>query len=64
MSKGKDVYNKIFEYASIGTLQVKNRLFMAPMGTRLSSEVGGATQRQIDYYAERAKGVWERSSQR
>lgn len=56
MSREKTVYEKIFQSASIGTLHVKNRLFMAPMGTRLASEVGGVTQRQIDYYAERAKG--------
>jgi len=56
MAKGNQNHKKIFESASIGSLQVKNRLIMAPMGTRLSSEVGGVTQRQIDYYAERAKG--------
>jgi len=56
MAKGDENHKKIFESASIGSLQVKNRLIMAPMGTRLSSEVGGVTQRQIDYYTERAKG--------
>jgi len=49
-------YKKMFETASIGTLKVKNRLIMAPMGTRLASETGEVTQRQIEYYAERAKG--------
>ncbi|MBW1780516.1 MAG: FAD-dependent oxidoreductase [Deltaproteobacteria bacterium] len=49
-------YSKMFEPASIGTLKVKNRLIMAPMGTRLASESGAVTQRQIQYYAERAKG--------
>lgn len=29
---------------------------MAPMATRMSSEIGGITQKQIDYYKERAKG--------
>ena len=47
---------KMFAPASLGPLGVKNRLIMAPMGTRLASEIGGVTQRQIDYYAERAKG--------
>ena len=47
---------KMFESAFMGALEVKNRLVMAPMGTRLASEIGGVTQRQIDYYAERAKG--------
>lgn len=47
---------KMFAPASLGPLGVKNRLIMAPMGTRLGSEIGGVTQKQIDYYAERAKG--------
>ena len=47
---------KMFESAFMGPLRVRNRLVMAPMGTRLASEIGGVTQRQIDYYAERAKG--------
>jgi 2,4-dienoyl-CoA reductase-like NADH-dependent reductase (Old Yellow Enzyme family)/thioredoxin reductase len=46
----------MFEFGSMGPLRVKNRLVMAPMGTRLANEVGGVSQRQIDYYAERAKG--------
>ncbi|MFH1242785.1 MAG: FAD-dependent oxidoreductase [Pseudomonadota bacterium] len=49
-------YNKMFESGTIGTLKVKNRLMMAPMGTRLASEIGAVTQRQIEYYAERARG--------
>ena len=48
--------NRIFEPAFLGPLAVKNRLIMAPMGTLMASEVGGVTQKQIDYYAERAKG--------
>lgn len=48
--------SRIFETAFLGPLRVKNRLIMAPMGTRMASEVGGVTQKQIDYYAERAKG--------
>jgi len=56
MSKGKPNFRKMFEPTLLGPLQVKNRLVMAPMGTRLASEIGGVTQRQIDYYAERAKG--------
>lgn len=46
----------MFESAFLGPLEVKNRLLMAPMGTRMASEIGAVTQRQIDYYAERAKG--------
>jgi 2,4-dienoyl-CoA reductase-like NADH-dependent reductase (Old Yellow Enzyme family)/thioredoxin reductase len=46
----------MFAFGSMGPLRVKNRLVMAPMGSRLANEVGGVSQRQIDYYAERAKG--------
>jgi 2,4-dienoyl-CoA reductase-like NADH-dependent reductase (Old Yellow Enzyme family)/thioredoxin reductase len=49
-------FKRMFEFGSMGPLRVKNRLVMAPMGTRLANEVGGVSQRQIDYYAERAKG--------
>ena len=47
---------KMFEPAFLGPLEVKNRLVMAPVSTRMASEIGGVTQRQIKYYAERAKG--------
>ncbi|MFC1822822.1 FAD-dependent oxidoreductase [Thermodesulfobacteriota bacterium] len=56
MSEGHVAVKRMFESAHMGALKVKNRLVMAPMGTRLASEIGGVTQRQIDYYAERAKG--------
>ena len=47
---------RVFEPSFLGPLAVKNRLIMAPMGTLMTSEVGGVTQKQVDYYAERAKG--------
>jgi len=56
MSEMSRNLKKTFEPAFMGPLAVKNRLVMPPMGTRLASEIGGVTQRQIDYYAERAKG--------
>lgn len=49
-------FRRLFEPAFMGSLEVRNRIVMAPMGTRLASEIGGVTQRQIDYYEERAKG--------
>jgi 2,4-dienoyl-CoA reductase-like NADH-dependent reductase (Old Yellow Enzyme family)/thioredoxin reductase len=49
-------FEKMFESAFMGTLEVKNRVVMAPMATRLASENGAVTQRLIDYYVERAKG--------
>jgi 2,4-dienoyl-CoA reductase-like NADH-dependent reductase (Old Yellow Enzyme family)/thioredoxin reductase len=49
-------FPKIFEPAFLGLLEVRNRLIMPPMGTRLANENGGVSPWQIDYYAERAKG--------
>jgi 2,4-dienoyl-CoA reductase-like NADH-dependent reductase (Old Yellow Enzyme family)/NADPH-dependent 2,4-dienoyl-CoA reductase/sulfur reductase-like enzyme len=37
-------------------LQLRNRVVMAPMLSRLSNPNGVVSQKQIDYYAERAKG--------
>ena len=37
-------------------MELKNRLVMPAMGTRLAGKGGYVTQRMIDYYAERAKG--------
>jgi len=49
-------FPKIFEPAFLGPLEVRNRLIMAPMGSRLANENGGVSPWQIDYYAERARG--------
>ncbi len=49
-------FPKIFESAFLGPLEVRNRLIMAPMGSRMANENGGVSPWQIDYYAERAKG--------
>jgi len=40
----------------IGSLKLKNRVLMAPMGTNYSTTDGLSTQRDCEYYAERAKG--------
>lgn len=48
--------SKLFEPGSIGAMEVKNRIVMAPMAVRLCSESGAVTQRFIDFYVERAKG--------
>jgi len=52
----RDRYPKLFSPGKIGILEIKNRLIMSPMGTRLANEAGAVTQRQINYYVERAKG--------
>ncbi len=41
---------------TIGTLRLKNRLIMAPMGTNFGSSDGLSTERDRHYYALRAKG--------
>ncbi|UCE56010.1 MAG: FAD-dependent oxidoreductase [Desulfobacterales bacterium] len=46
----------LFSPFAIGTLKVDNRLVMPPMATNYASPEGFVTQRQIDYYVERAKG--------
>lgn len=56
MDESNHKFKRMFEFGAMGPLRVKNRLVMAPMGTRLANEIGGVSQRQIDYYAERARG--------
>ncbi|MDY6833509.1 MAG: FAD-dependent oxidoreductase [Chloroflexota bacterium] len=46
----------LFEPIKIGTMELKNRLMMAPMGTGYAGDNGEVSQRMIDYYAERARG--------
>lgn len=47
---------KLFEPVKIGTMKLKNRIVMPPMGTNFSTEDGYATKRLINYHVERAKG--------
>ena len=49
------MYSRLFEPGKIGSMQLKNRIVMAPMGN-VADVDGGYSQRQIDYYAARAKG--------
>lgn len=56
MPESNRPFEKMFEPASLGGLGVDNRLVMAPIGTRLPSEIGGVTRKLIDYYVERARG--------
>jgi len=48
--------DKLFEPFKIGTMKLKNRIVMPPMGTNFSTEDGLVTQRLKNYYVERAKG--------
>lgn len=50
-------YQKLFTNIRIGSLEIKNRFSLAPMGPLgLADAEGGFNQRGIDYYTERAKG--------
>jgi 2-enoate reductase len=46
----------LFEKVKIGNLELKNRVVMAPMGFAHTDADGGYSDRQIDFYEERAKG--------
>ena len=46
----------LFKSIKIGSMQVKNRVVMAPMGTNLASPVGEVTQNLINYLEFRARG--------
>ena len=50
-------YENLFTPVMIGSLVLKNRFALAPMGPLgLADADGGFNQRGIDYYTERAKG--------
>lgn len=50
-------YKKLFEPVKIGSLEIKNRFAMAPMGPLgLADSEGGFNQRGIEYYTARARG--------
>ena len=49
-------FTRLFEPGMIGKMEVKNRLIMAPMGTRLADSTGHVTKQMSDDYVERAKG--------
>ncbi|MGO1298478.1 MAG: FAD-dependent oxidoreductase [Vibrio sp.] len=53
----KQKYKKLFEPMTIGSMTIKNRFAMAPMGPLgLADSDGGFNQRGIEYYTARARG--------
>jgi 2,4-dienoyl-CoA reductase-like NADH-dependent reductase (Old Yellow Enzyme family) len=48
--------NALLTPARIGTVEIKNRIVMPPMTTRLSDEEGHATDASIAYYMARVRG--------
>ena len=49
-------FEKLFERGSIGTMELKNRIIMSPMGTRLGGPWGEVTDDLIEWYVRRARG--------
>lgn len=49
-------FNKLFETGFIGSLEIRNKVIMAPMGTNYAGVNGEVTDRMIEYYKARAKG--------
>lgn len=49
-------YTKLFENSKIGSLEIKNKIVMAPMGTGFANDDGTVNERVIKYYEQRAKG--------
>ena len=50
------MYEKLFEPIQIGSMVVPNRLVFEPMGNYYAELNGDASQRDIDFYAERGRG--------
>lgn len=46
----------LFQPFSLGPLQLRNRLVMAPCGSNTASDEGFPTELQVDYYRQRAQG--------
>ncbi len=46
----------LFEPLRIGKMEIKNRIVFPPLVTNMVTEDGFLTERQIEYYAERARG--------
>ena len=49
-------YSELFRAGKIGSLNLKNRLIMAPMGNALADDKGYVTDALLSYYRARAKG--------
>lgn len=52
----ENLYPKLFSSVNIGSLTLKNRLVMAPMGTLFATSRGEVSQRLMDFLMARASG--------
>jgi 2,4-dienoyl-CoA reductase-like NADH-dependent reductase (Old Yellow Enzyme family) len=50
------VFEKLFEPGHIGSVHLKNRFIMEPIGTRYADSYGHMTERYLSFLEERAKG--------
>jgi 2,4-dienoyl-CoA reductase-like NADH-dependent reductase (Old Yellow Enzyme family)/thioredoxin reductase len=50
------IFKRLFEPGTVGKMEVKNRIVMAPMGTGSHDPEGFITGRTVDFYVERARG--------
>lgn len=48
--------DRLFQPLRVGNMMLKNRLIMAPMGTRFADKEGNVTERMLAYYAARGRG--------
>ena len=49
-------FPKLFEPGRIGTMELRNRITMPPLGTCMATETGGISRELIHYLAARARG--------
>jgi 2,4-dienoyl-CoA reductase-like NADH-dependent reductase (Old Yellow Enzyme family) len=49
---------KLFEPIKIGKLQLKNRIVMPALNSKLGTEFGAVSDRLIDFYVERLTSTW------
>lgn len=49
-------YERLFTPLSVGSMLVKNRIFMAPISTHMADTEGLLTEDELNYYEARAKG--------
>ncbi len=49
-------YNSLFTPFKIGSMELKNRIVLSPMGTNSGNIDGTISEDEIEYFAERAKG--------
>jgi 2,4-dienoyl-CoA reductase-like NADH-dependent reductase (Old Yellow Enzyme family) len=58
LSKGSAFmeFSMLLSPLKIGTMEIKNRFIVPPMGTNFANIDGTVTQQMVDYYTARAKG--------